>query len=95
MNKNDILSYLKANKQHLKTKYGVQEIGLFGSYARGEEKEESDIDLIIEMRPKSLIKRMALKKELSSHFNKSVDLGYIDSMRHYIAHEIKKELVYA
>ena len=36
-------------KPYLREKYGVKKIGVFGSYARGEEKESSDIDILIEL----------------------------------------------
>ncbi len=47
-NKNEILQILKRHKEELYKKYGVKEIGLFGSFARGEEADKSDIDILVE-----------------------------------------------
>lgn len=47
LTKDEILEKLRDHKDELK-KYGVKRIGLFGSYARGEQKRKSDIDLVVE-----------------------------------------------
>ncbi|MEM4611046.1 MAG: nucleotidyltransferase domain-containing protein, partial [Thermoproteota archaeon] len=39
---------LKEHKEELREKYGVKEIGIFGSYVRGENKESSDLDILVE-----------------------------------------------
>jgi len=44
----DIVTRLKALKPEMRTRYKVREIGLFGSYARGEQEERSDIDILVE-----------------------------------------------
>ena len=48
MTRDDILSFLKAHKQEMRRGYGVKRIGLFGSYARQAENEDSDIDIVVE-----------------------------------------------
>jgi predicted nucleotidyltransferase len=48
--KDNILKTLKSNKLKL-TKFGIRSIGLFGSYSRGEQSNESDIDLLIDFEP--------------------------------------------
>ena len=45
----DILTVLKAEKPHLRNKYGVLNIGLFGSYAKGTQHADSDIDFLVEL----------------------------------------------
>ncbi len=47
MNKEEILKVMRENKDKIKS-FGVKKIGIFGSFARGEEKERSDIDIIVE-----------------------------------------------
>ncbi|MFH1197950.1 MAG: nucleotidyltransferase domain-containing protein [bacterium] len=49
IDKEYILAFLKENKEFLRERYGVEKISLFGSFARGEETEESDIDLFVEI----------------------------------------------
>jgi predicted nucleotidyltransferase len=43
-----VLDLIKAHEQEIKNKYSVTKIGVFGSYARGEEKESSDVDVLVE-----------------------------------------------
>ena len=47
MTKRFILNFLSSHNAELAQKYGVTKIGLFGSYARGEEREDSDIDIAV------------------------------------------------
>ena len=47
MHKTDILNFLREHKKELQTNFGIQEIALFGSCARDEQREDSDIDLLI------------------------------------------------
>lgn len=44
----EIKEILSINHEKIKQKFGVKEIGIFGSYVRGEEKKESDIDILVE-----------------------------------------------
>ena len=50
LNKEDILDFLRKNREYLKQNFEVTSISLFGSFARGEQTEESDIDLLVEMK---------------------------------------------
>ena len=68
--------YLQLLKQFKDTKgmtYGIQKIGLFGSVARGEHKEGSDVDVVYEGEPNILL-RSRMKRELENLFGCSVDL---------------------
>lgn len=73
VNKESILSVLKALD---KEKYSILEIGLFGSYAREEETDGSDIDIIVKIEFKKGMYRnfCALQEELENTFGKKVDL---------------------
>ena len=94
MTKKIILNYLNQHKSEYKEKFGIEKIGLFGSYARDEATDKSDIDIVIEMNPKSLQKRLMLKKELEQALKSSIDIGYFSSLRNFVANEIKKEIIY-
>ncbi len=59
----------------LAQKYGVKRLGLFGSYARGEAKEESDLDFLInEGNMKGLIQYMGFVNDLEDAFGCHVDV---------------------
>ena len=56
MTTNELIIHLKSLKNELKNRFGIEEIALFGSYARGEATEESDVDIaILKMQKKDLI----------------------------------------
>ena len=90
----------------IKPKYleeGFNIIGLFGSYARGDYNQFSDIDILYEVDDKYLTKYrgfvaisrvMDIKKELSNIFNTKVDLSSISGMNINIKKEIRKEIIY-
>jgi len=95
LNKEDIISFLQENKVVLEEKFGVTKIALFGSYARDEATDESDIDLLIETKRVTFRNRIRLQRFLEEHFNRSVDIGYFNSVRTFIWRSIKEDLVYA
>lgn len=89
----DIEDIKKAVIQYC-TKYPIKQIGLFGSYARGEADEDSDIDLIVEFEDKvSLMKVLGLKTRLEADLRKRVDLVEPDSVDADLANEIAKDAV--
>jgi len=94
MNK-EIYNKLKELKPILKERFGIEEFAVFGSVARGEEKENSDIDIaIIKMKEKDYFKRVSAKYFLEEKLKKKVDLGYYDSIRPIIKTFISKDLIY-
>ena len=93
MTKEYILNFLKTNKQLLNEKYNVTKIGLFGSYVRDEAKENSDIDILVEM-PASFDNFFDLKYFLENAFGKTVDLGKIKNLRLLVKKYVDKEVVY-
>ncbi len=46
----DILRFLAENKAEMERRFGVRRIGLYGSYASGTQRDESDVDLVVELR---------------------------------------------
>ena len=49
MTKKEIIDFIKAHKKELQEQLGVIKIGLFGSFARGDAREDSDIDIAVEL----------------------------------------------
>jgi len=94
MNK-EILEKLRELKPVLKEKYGIEEFAIFGSVARGEDTESSDVDIaIIKAKEKDYFQRIYAKYFLEEKLQKKVDLGYYDSIRPIIKKHINKDLIY-
>ncbi|MFZ2555556.1 MAG: nucleotidyltransferase family protein [Minisyncoccia bacterium] len=71
---------------------GVTRSSLFGSYARGEEREDSDIDMLVEVpHGTSLFDLIGLQHELERALNKKVDLGTYTSINKYVRNTILEE----
>ena len=84
--KKKIISTLKKNH--------VIKAGIFGSYARGEQKKKSDVDILVKINKKaSLFDVIALKLELEKVIGKGVDLGEYESIKSIIKKDILKEEV--
>lgn len=73
IDKEYILKFLRQNKGFLRKEFGVSHISLFGSFARGEETEESDIDLFVDM-PPDLHKLLSLIEFLEKKLNRKIDI---------------------
>lgn len=86
-----ILETLRGQKEILK-KYGVKRIGLFGSFVRGEQKEYSDIDFLVEFEKPSFDNFMDLAFYLEDLFGKKVELITNGSLSPYIQPYVEKEI---
>jgi len=91
----DVLQELKTLKGEVQTEYSVKTLGLFGSVARGEQTDQSDIDLLVEFsRPVGFVTFMRLEEFLSDRLGKRVDLVTADSLKQVIRQDILSEVVY-
>ena len=91
----EIKARLQGQKQYLFEKYGVTEIGIFGSYVRGEQKPESDIDVLIALTdpPRiDLLDLVELEYFLSDLLNKKVDVAIKKNLRKRIGKRILSEV---
>jgi hypothetical protein len=95
MHKRHVLSILRAHRRRIRS-FGVKKIGLFGSYARNEQKPESDIDMIVEFnrRSKSFDRFMGLSFFLEDILKHRVDLVTSESLSPYIGPHILRETEY-
>jgi len=96
VDKKIILDYLAKNKEIFKEKYGVTKIGLFGSYVRNEQRDDSDIDIAVEMieEKKTLRTFFGFKQEIELAFGKKVDLGIESTLKPIAKEYILKEIIY-
>ncbi|TFF90358.1 MAG: DUF2283 domain-containing protein [Promethearchaeota archaeon] len=90
-----ILSTLKALKDELKTRYKVNQIGLFGSYVSDSQEESSDIDILVEFNEDaSLFDLVRLSRYLEEIFGKKVEVVSKASLKKEIKQYILDEVVY-
>jgi hypothetical protein len=92
----DIQAILQERKNYLAEKFGVIEIAIFGSYARGEQRKDSDIDLIVDFKKgwKTFDNYMNLKFYLEELFGKKVDLVIKSAINSRIKPFIIEEAIY-
>ncbi|MDR1919583.1 MAG: nucleotidyltransferase family protein [Tannerellaceae bacterium] len=82
-------------KQQHASQYGITRLGIFGSVARGEQTDDSDIDVVMESSPMSLLTVIGIKYELEDLLGVPVDLVRIhDSMNARLKKRITKEAIY-
>ncbi len=93
---NDYLQKLRAYKAAKASVYGISRIGIFGSVARGEHTEGSDIDVCVDLLHPSLYYMVHIKEELQQLFGCSVDIIRIrPEMDALLKRDIMKESIYA
>lgn len=95
LNKQKIVSILSQYQPELKRKYPLKSIALFGSYARGEQRKDSDIDLLVDFTQPVGMEIVDLAIELEEMLGKKVDVTTYNAIEERLYHHIKGELVYA
>lgn len=87
----EIIKILNEHKEELRKKYKITEIRIFGSYVRGEQREESDIDLIVDFEEiPTLIELMKIQEELEKLLGVKIDLLTEESISPFIKPYIKE-----
>lgn len=95
LTRDEILNRLSDLKPVLKKEYGLVTIGLFGSYARNEQSEESDIDILIELRSPQYSLLAGVLIFLEQQFPVKIDLVRRRAkMPEKFLHRIEREIVY-
>lgn len=95
------LDILKARLSELKPKlqeeYSITQLGIFGSHVRGEQTDNSDIDILVEFAPDisfGLVTFCNLENQLSELLGARVDLVMKDALKPHIGEQVLKEVVY-
>ena len=93
----EVLNYLSNNKEMFYKQFNIIKIGIFGSYARNEQTENSDIDIIIEM-PRGtediFEKKQLLKDILKTQFHREVDICRERAIKPLFKEMILKDTIY-
>jgi len=102
LTREDALRILKKELPHLRRKYGVRRIAMFGSFAKGSPKLRSDIDLLVETRHPLGLEFVSLAEDLEKTLGRGVDIttfdcwkrGFDDPRLRPIAESVEKNLLY-
>ncbi len=95
MNREEILKKLHEYKKLHGEKYQIVRLGLFGSAARGDSKENSDIDIVVEQKKPDLFILGNIKIELEEKLNRPVDIIRLrQGMNPFLAKKIEQEAIY-
>ena len=91
----DIEIIIQKHKKELEENFGLRKIGIFGSYVRGDQVQDSDIDILVEIeRPMGFIKFIKLENHLSQILDSKVDIVTKKALKPYIGRRILQEVHY-
>jgi len=96
LTKNEIIHRLREEKAFLARNFGVVDIGLFGSFARGQQRDDSDIDLIVELVEPRFDWLAGLQVYLEKKFNHRIEIvRNLGKRNSRFNKRIEKEIIYA
>ena len=90
----EIKDTLKSNKMRLTEKYGLSLMAIFGSYGRGQQTENSDIDILVDFKKPIGVEFIDLANELEILLKTKVDLVSKNGVRPHYLKQIEQELTY-
>lgn len=95
MNKQEVIEVIRKNEPLIRERFGVDRLGLFGSYVRERQKEESDIDILVSFaRDIDLFDFVELREFLESRLHHKVDLVMETALKPTIKKRILNEVEY-
>jgi uncharacterized protein len=94
MDRDSILERLNARAPALKKRYGLRSLAVFGSMARGDDHEGSDVDILTTFEgPATFDRYMGLKLELEDLLGRPVDLGTPQTLRPELRASVEKDII--
>jgi len=95
MGRNEIIRILSTFKNEYADEWGILALGVFGSVARGEADESSDVDVVVRLKRSDLFLLAGIKIELEERLKLPVDLvTYRDAMNQFLKSRIDREALY-
>jgi len=89
------LNILRAKKDHFAKKYGITDLGIFGSLARNQAAADSDVDVVVKMEKPDLFFMVHVKEDLENAYQKKVDIiRYRERMNSFLKQRIDAEAIY-
>jgi uncharacterized protein len=95
MGKDEIVSALQDFKKRYSAQFGIQSLGIFGSVARGDARDDSDVDVVVKIDPPNIITLSRIRLEIEEILHKHVDIvHYRDRMNKLLKSRIDSEALY-
>ena len=92
----EIIDFLKSEKTFLSNEFGVVNIGLFGSFAKGEQTADSDIDILVELKEPRFDWLAGLEIYLEQSFEKKIELVRKSNvLKSRFISRVEKDIIYA
>ncbi len=91
--RSDIFEMLEREKESIRG-FGVSELGVFGSFARNEQRADSDVDVLVELQRETFRDYMGLLGFLEGLFGRKVDLVMKDTIKPIIRDRVLRETIY-
>ena len=96
MKKNEIINYLQTQQPYFHDTFGIKFIGLFGSFSRGDETKDSDIDILYNIdkgKKLSMFKYLKIASQLEEFFHKKIDLVRLDTLKPKVKEYVDRDLI--
>ena len=95
MNREEIIQLLKVFKEENKNKYHIKKLGIFGSVAKNRMKDESDIDIVVNLTKQDLFELIGIKQDLEERLKYPIDIvSYRETMNSFLKKRIDEDAVY-
>jgi len=94
--KNPLVKKLEAEAPSIRLQFGVKKIGIFGSFARGEQTKKSDVDVLVDFADgyATLRNFVGLADRLEALFRRNVDLITVEGVDKYIRPRVEAEVIW-
>jgi len=93
--KEEIIAFLQSQKSYFAAEFSVQKLGLFGSSARGEARQESDVDIVVELGKPDLFYLIGVKQAVEAAIGIKVDVVRLrNGMNQVLKRSIEKDVIY-
>ncbi len=90
-----IMERIKEDMPYMRERYKIKNVGVFGSYIRGDNNKEGDVDILVEFNdPPTLLEFVALERHISELTGMKVDLVMRTALKPGIGERILQEVVY-
>jgi predicted nucleotidyltransferase len=95
MSRETVLKILRKFKSKYQNRFKLLKLGLFGSYVKNNQTEESDIDIVVQIPDQDFFELIEIKQELEKEFSRKVDvISYRDKMNAFLKKRIEQEAIF-